>query len=165
MKKKDDSLIPKKSKWNMYNKPSFFQVEPTPPPAEIVNYKEEVLFSSDIVYDDLVVPLERLFVKDHDPKDLSVRVITNHDYDGEWTSTYLQVLKINSFLVKNPNYEKQLEKFNKDHAAWKKKKAAHESELEQWEAWVKQEKSRDLENKLKAAENLLRKHGRLKEAK
>lgn len=158
-KKKDE--INKKYNWNIYRKPLFTMTQPQPPLKELEFRKEELIINKDCTDGD-EFKLSEIIPDGYDSKDLFVRVESTVDYYDSYETVYLQVIKITNTAVKNAKYDKQNEKYEKDLKNWENKKNEYEEELKLWEKWVKQEKEKELQEKLSAAEKLLKKHGKLK---
>jgi hypothetical protein len=153
-----DKIKPRKG-WYEYSPPRK-PCKPTPPEKEYSTFEEtEISFlgSSDSVrIGDLKLP------EDCSIEDLIVITDFDHDDEGGGSSHHTSIIHRIEKLVPNPLYEKQLKKYEKNLTNWEEKMKSHRVEVKEWKAWVEQEKNSRLEANLAHAEELLKKHGRLK---
>ena len=127
----------------MWNQP---HRKPTPPKKTIIECTEEEITT--LHDDDRYVRIGDLKLPPGiDHKDLLVELYDPFDNGNFWGRIFLR----DEREVPNKNYEKQLKKYEKDLAKW-------ESEVKS----LKEKKKSKLEDELKHAEKLLKKHGRLK---
>jgi hypothetical protein len=91
-------------------------------------------------------------------KDVVVTASPDDDGDVE-----LEFSVTTTVTKPNPHYEKALKDWEKRHAEWQKRKAEFKQELKEWTQWNKEQEDLELQERLKHAENLLKKHGRLKD--
>lgn len=156
-------MIKKKPDWSKYFPPSFTLIEPKPP-EEWISVKSREIISNNTfdVYSDY--SLIALNIPDGiDFKDLKISFEIHNDEEVEVT-----IFTNKEYKEKNKFYEDQLRIHKEYKKKYEKKLSEFQEELIQYNLWAKQEKDKELVQKdkvlgkrLKAAENLLKKHGKL----
>lgn len=147
-------MIKKRKGWHANFKPTMASAPRKPEPT--LTYAESKILET---YYGSYVNLASISVPDgHTLADVSVSA--EADSDGDITLTF----SIDREVTKpNPTYERELKLYEKRHEEWRARKAEHKQEVKEWEAWRLQEEKAQLDEQLKAAAALLRKHGHIKD--
>lgn len=150
--------IKRKKGWSRYSKPLLSNAPIKP--QEFIYLNSRSIIAEKHIYTDIKYSKSDFTI----PNDLSFDDISFEIIEDE-TSYGDRDMKIIFYSKKdskqpNPYYEKQLEAYKKALAEWHKRKEEFKQELVQWKLWVKQEEEKDLQKKLKRAQELLEKHGK-----
>lgn len=146
-KEKPTTLIKPKSDWSLHSKPVFYggskpeKVYDTTDKTEIVSFD-----TLDVVsLREIREKVPEGFDDDH----VVIELENNYDADKVVVSVLKKVRE------ENENYEAELIEYNR-------KKKEFNLEVEQWKCWKAQEEDRLLNERLRSARELLKKHGELK---
>ena len=154
-------MIKKRKNWSPYHSPGL-RMKPIEALKEITETKTAMPFYQSSSRDcirlgEITLPDELKF------EDIIISVNHSHTgYDGDECEVELEFSDARTISYPNPDYDKQMNRYLVDLEKWKQEKKDHETEVKEWKFWVKQEKDAELQRQLDHAEDLLKKHGRIK---
>lgn len=149
--------IKKRAGWSHYSAPN----PPRKPKAPVKFLTEDRWkeIHSKVVYPDSPVSFAELHIPDGiDLQDTYLTLRTDAYDDGSYT---LVTSTVTRATRENPHFESEKARYEKELTDWQAQMKLHQQELQEWKAWKKQETSAAVERKLAAAENFLKRHGRL----
>lgn len=151
-------VIAKKKGWHRFSMPfgpaAPFKPQPELPQNPVTVYTENSSCETRFNLSDVDLPPNVKL------EDCYVDFYVDTGYDNDVTST-VRVMYVPREKLPNPKYEELLTRYKEQHAAYLIEYRKHKEEVKQWKNWCQQEDRSDEESRVKAAEALLRKHGRL----
>lgn len=149
--------IKKKSRWTLYTKP-YGPHKPVKPNKHLTRIEDEVA----MLFIGNEFSLADLKIKSVDDlKNYYVCISTSPGYEDDDVNVSISVYKRTTKLEDNPSYDKEMLRYNEQMLKYEQAMKDHADEVKAWSAWCDQVKKEQLENDLKKAEALLKKHGKL----